>query len=198
MSKKVMVVWLVLLSLLMITAGWAGATKDSDSKEVLGVTFPGKKVVAGKTLYLNGVSYRKALGFMKVYAVGLYLEKKTKDPNEVIESEQIKHMVTHYLTDKVSAERLQKGFLETIKECNPSELITAHEKEINTYAGWLDKGTQPGAVSVSTYIPGKGLTLVYQGEEKGTIPGKDFAQMYYRFNVGEKANSKIRKGLLDQ
>ena len=41
--------------------------------EVLGVTFPGEKTIEGKTLKLNGVTYRKAMGFVKVYAAGLYL-----------------------------------------------------------------------------------------------------------------------------
>ena len=49
--------------------------------EALGVKFPGEKVVEGKTLKLNGVSYRKALGFVKVYAGGFYLENPTNDPN---------------------------------------------------------------------------------------------------------------------
>jgi hypothetical protein len=31
---------------------------------------------------------------------------------------------------------------------------------------------------------------------KGTIPGRTFARMYYRYNVGEKADSRIREGLL--
>ncbi len=51
-------------------------------------------------------------------------------------------------------------------------------------------------VSSSTYVPGKGLTMTYQGEVRGTIPGSTFMQMYYRYNVGEKAPKNISKGLL--
>ena len=152
----------------------------------------------GKTLKLNGVAYRKALGFVKVYVVGLYLENPTQDPQQVIESEQVKHMVTHYLTSMATAKKLSEGFVETIEKCNPPELVQAHKADIETYASWLDKDMKPGLTSVSTYLPGKGLTLVYQGEERGTIPGKEFAQMYYRYNVGEKAQKNIRQGLLGQ
>jgi len=38
--------------------------------------------------------------------------------------------------------------------------------------------------------------MTYQGEVRGTIPGSTFMQMYYRYNVGEKAPKNIRKGLL--
>jgi hypothetical protein len=164
--------------------------------EVLGVTFPGEKVVAGKTLTLNGVAYRKALGIVKVYAVGLYLEKPSKDPQEVIESEQVKHLLTHYLTNKATAQKIQEGFMEVITECNPPELMAANRADLEKYAAWLDKDMAPGLTSFSTYVPGKGLTLTYQGKERGTISGSTFMQMYYRCNVGEKAPKNIRKGLL--
>jgi hypothetical protein len=193
MCKKMMVGLAVITGLLMLNANWLSA---ADDKEVLGVTFPGEIIVAGKTLHLNGVAYRKALGFIKVNAVGLYLERTTKDADEVIESEQVKHMVTHFLTDKATAKKIRKGFLDLIQKCNPEKMVITHKEEIETYAGWLDKDMKPGQTSISTYVPGKGLTLVYQGEEKGTIVGKEFAQMYYRYNVGEKASKKLREGLL--
>ena len=163
---------------------------------VLGVTFPGEKVIEGKTLTLNGVAYRKAMGIVKVYAVGLYLEKPSQDPQEVIESEQVKYLLTHSLTKKATAKKIQEGFLEVITECNPPDLVAANRADIDKYAAWLNKDMAPGLTSFSTYVPGKGLTLTYQGEERGTISGSTFMQMYYRYNVGEKAPKNIRKGLL--
>ncbi len=174
------------------TVGLAGA----GDVEILGVKFPGEKVIEGKTLKLNGVAYRKALGFVKVYVVGLYLENPTKDPKAVIESEQVKHMLTHYLTGKATAKKLKNGFIEEIEKCNPKELVDANRADIEKYASWLDKDMKPGLTSKSTYVPGRGLTLEYQGQIRGTISGNTFAQMYYQYNVGEKAKKKIRKGLL--
>ncbi|HSO20211.1 MAG TPA: chalcone isomerase family protein [Desulfosarcina sp.] len=164
--------------------------------EILGVKFPTEKVVEGKTLKLNGVSYLKKLGFVKVYAVGLYLENPTRNPQEVIESEQVKYMLTHYLTSKATATKISEGFIELMAQGNPKELVDANRADIERYAAWLDKDMQPGLTSESVYVPGKGLTLTYQGQLRGTIPGSTFAQMYYRYNVGENADKKIREGLL--
>ncbi len=164
--------------------------------EILGVKFPAEKVIDGKTLKLNGVSYLKKMGFVKVYAVGLYLENPSKDPKEVIESEQVKYMLTHYLTSKATAKKISEGFIDLMEKGNPKALVDANRADIETYASWLDKDMKPGLTSESVYIPGKGLTLTYQGEIRGTIPGNTFAQMYYRYNVGENADKKIRKGLL--
>ena len=164
--------------------------------EILGVKFPTEKTIEGKTLTLNGVSYLKKLGFVKVYAVGLYLENPSKDPQEVIESEQVKYMLTHYLTSKATAKKIRNGFIDLMEKGNPKDLVAANRADIEKYASWLDKDMQPGLTSESVYVPGKGITLTYQGEVRGTISGSTFAQMYYRYNVGEKANKKIRKGLL--
>jgi L-fucose mutarotase/ribose pyranase (RbsD/FucU family) len=172
------------------------AAGHADDVSILGVTFPAEKVIAGKTLRLNGVSYLKKLGFVKVYAVGLYLEEPTQDADAVIESEQVKYMLTHYLTKKATAKKIREGFIELMETGNPGDLVAANRSDIEQYAAWLDKDMAPGLTSESLYIPGQGLTLTYQGEVRGTIPGSVFAQMYYRYNVGEKADKRIRDGLL--
>jgi hypothetical protein len=185
----------ILAAILFLLFGMAVVPASADM-EILGVTFPGEKIIEGKTLKLNGVAYRKALGFIKVFVVGLYLEHPTQDAQEVINSQQVKYLLTHYLTSKATAQKIREGFLELIEECNPPEEVAAHKSDIDKYASWLDKDMAPGLTSYSTYVPGKGLTLTYQGEVKGTIPGDAFMKLYYRYNVGEKANKKISAGLL--
>jgi hypothetical protein len=168
----------------------------SDAVEVLGVKFPKVKVVEGKTLTLNGVAVRKALGFIKVYAVGLYLEKPTGDAAEAIASEQIKQLSFHYLTHRATAKKLREGFLEGFKEANPADKVARNIADAERYASWYDKDMAPGLTAETTYVPGKGLTLVYQGETRGTIANPEFVHMYYVYNFGEKANAGIRDGLL--
>jgi hypothetical protein len=168
----------------------------SDAVEVLGARFPKVKVVEGKTLTLNGVAVRKALGFIKVYAVGFYLEKPTGDAAEAIASEQIKQLSFHYLTHRATAKKLREGFLEGFKEANPAEKVARNIADAQRYASWYDKDMAPGLTAETTYVPGKGLTLVYQGETRGTIANPEFVNMYYVYNFGEKANAKIRDGLL--
>jgi hypothetical protein len=172
------------------------ALAETATVEVLGVQFPKEKVIEGKTLKLNGVSYLKKFGFVKVYAVGLYLEQPSHDPETVISSQQMKYMLIHYLTNKATAAKLREGFIELIEGCNPPTMAEANRKDIETYASWLDKDMAPGLTSESLYVPGRGLTLTYQGQVRGTISGQAFAEMYYRYNVGEKADKTIREGLL--
>lgn len=168
-----------------------------ETVELYGVQLAKEKVVAGKTLKLNGVACRKAaMGFVKVYVVGLYLEEPTHEGNVVITSEQVKQLYFHYLTSKATAKKLQKGFIDLIRECNTPEMFERNQKDVERYASWFDKDMQPGLTSVTTYVPGKGLTMEYQGQERGTIQNQEFIEMYFRYNFGEKAITKIRDGLL--
>jgi len=168
----------------------------AEDKEILGVTFPGEKVVAGKTLTLNGVAYRKALGFVKVFVNGLYLENPTQNADEVVNSEQVKHLVTHYLTKKATAKKIQEGVREAMHECNPADMVAAQQTDVDRLISWMDKDMAPGLTTESTYIPGKGLTYTYQGVTKGTIAGSDFMKMYFNMSFGDKAPKKVRNGLL--
>jgi hypothetical protein len=143
------VVLVALACLLLMTSPALG----EEDVEILGVRFAPEKVVEGKTLKLNGVAYRKALGFFKVYVVGLYLERPTGDPQEVITSEQVKQLHFHYLSDRVTAKKLRDGFLDLMKECNPTEMYERNEEDVQLYASWLDKDMRPGLTSISTYVP---------------------------------------------
>ncbi len=172
------------------------AAARGGERGIAGVRFPTEKVVAGKTVHLNGVALRKAYIFVKVFAGAFYLEHPTHNAPEAIESEQVKHFVLHYLTDKATAEKLQKGFVEAMEKANPSELVEKHRNLIRRFASWLDRDMKPGATSVSTYVPGKGLTFWLMGEKKGTITDTEFIRMYYRYNLGKKADSNLRKGYL--
>ncbi len=191
MSERFLLVAAVGLVLLLAIVSAA-----AEEAEIAGVSFPGEKVVAGKTLELNGLACRRAFLVVKVYAGGLYLEHTTRDSQEAIESEQAKQIHLHYLTDRVTSARLRKGFIEAIEKANPPELVEAHRAEIETYASWLDRDMAPGATSITTYVPGQGLTLALDGEVKGTIPGEEFARMYFRYNLGPEANADLRKGYL--
>jgi hypothetical protein len=189
--------WMVLTVVFAVAFAFAVPVGAGDM-EIGGVTFPGEKVVAGKQLQLNGVAIRKALGFVKVFCGGFYLENPTKDAKTAIESEQVKQFYIHYLTSQATAEKLQEGFIEAIEEANSPALVQAQQKNIQLYASWLDKDMAPGMTSIGTYVPGKGLTLTYQGVEKGTISDPDFVRMYFIYNLGKDANKKLRQGYLGQ
>lgn len=183
-----------LLVMLLVLAG--SQTAFSTEKEILGVKYPIQKLINDTPVTLNGVASRRAMLVVNVFAGAFYLEHPTQNATEAIESEQIKQFVLTYLTDRATADRLREGFIEAMEKANPPELVAAQQANIQLYASWLDKDMAEGLTSIATYIPGEGLTLEYQGQIKGTITDPEFIRMYFRYNLGEQADKRLRDGYL--
>ena len=65
--------------------------------------FPPTMPAESRTLSLNGVGTRKATIFkVKVYDAALYLEKKSKNAEEILDSNQIKRVDMFFLRDRRS------------------------------------------------------------------------------------------------
>jgi len=152
-------------------------------------------IIAEKKLMLNGVGNRKYLWY-RVITGGLYLERPTNDPRIVIESEQIKRLHEHFRPVKVQATWIRRGVLRLFTKHNPKELVEKHKENIDKFASWFDKEARKGTKAIITYMPGNGLTLEYDGELKGTIPGREFARMYFRSIFGEEADKKTKEEFL--
>ena len=125
MSRNIVFAAVVVALLFLVSS-----VSAEDGVEIAGVIFPKQKVVEGKTLTLNGVALRKAMGFVKVYVAGLYLETPASDANDIIGSEQIKQLYTHYLSSMVTAEKLQDGFIDLMETCNPPEMFQRNKRHL--------------------------------------------------------------------
>jgi hypothetical protein len=65
-----------------------------------GVTLPDRVAVANKTLVLNGLGLRRVTIFkVKVYLAGLYLESRSSNANQIMQSTQRKRLVLRLLHD---------------------------------------------------------------------------------------------------
>ncbi|MBN2515663.1 MAG: chalcone isomerase family protein [Deltaproteobacteria bacterium] len=183
----------VIIAALLLTAviGYSYAENVSTTD----VSFPETIHAGGKTLKLNGVGKRKFL-WHTVISAGLYLEHRTNDAGNVIESEQVKCLYNQFLVDKIPAQWVRKGVQRLFKKTNSSELCLKHKEELEQFALWYDSDVSRGETSIITYVPGVGLTLKYRGRVKGTIPGREFARMYFSCGFGHNADETAKKGFL--
>ncbi len=85
------------------------------------IKVPSKLIHDGKTLVLNGASYRK-VGFirLKVWLSALYLEKKSGEVDQVINSNETKIIVLHPLYDVSAADSVKGWRLSLDEKCDES------------------------------------------------------------------------------
>lgn len=178
------------LALALAGAGAASAVAGEKGD----VEMPDRLTVAGKALVLNGMGIREATMFdVNVYVAGLYLEKKTRDGGEVINSEQVKRLDLVFVRD-VDRDDVTDAWSTQFKK-NGADMVKL-KASIDRLNSWMS-GMDEGQKLSFTYEPGKGLTVVVKGAVKGTIPGADFGRAFFAIWFGPSPPNKgLKNGLL--
>ena len=180
----------IVLAIVMLAAGLAAAS----AAELAGVAFPDTATVAGKELVLNGLGLREKL-WIDVYVAGLYLEKKTAEPRQVVESAQVKRLRMQFLYKKVTAKQLVEAWNEGFA-ANAGDAAAALRPKLEQLDSWM-VDVAKGDEMVFTSVPGQGLEVQIRGQVEGRIEGDDFARAFWSIFLGEKPpTEKLKKGLL--
>jgi len=156
------------------------------------VRMPDTVNILGRQVKLNGMGLRKKFIF-DVYVAGLYVESPTRDPAEIIASDQVKRMTLFVLRDlgrdKIG-EALREGFQENAKEQMPAL------KDRLDHLVAMVPDAKKGSSIVITYFPGTGTSLA-TSSERSVIPGKDFADALFSVWLGPQVpEDSLKKGLL--
>lgn len=146
-------------------------------------------------LKLNGAGMRKVL-LIDMYAGGLYLTKKSKDPKEILDADEtmvIKlNIVSSFVTQKKMIKAVKDGFNKATFG-NTKGL----EKRINKFTGFFSEPIVKNDIFDIVYIKGKGITAFKNGKELGVIEGRDFKYALFKIWLGdEPASEEIKNGML--
>lgn len=158
-----------------------------------GAQFPDHVEVARKTLSLNGVAVRTATIFnVKVYAAGLYLERRSSDAGQILQSSAPKRLALKFLRD-VDRDQIENAWIDGLrknaKDARPFEprmrLLIAHIPD-------LKKGDQ----LAFDFVRG-GVQVTCARGARTTIAGDDFARALLALMLGLKpADEDLKDGLL--
>jgi Chalcone isomerase-like len=147
---------------------------------VAGVDLPGSVTVAGRTLQLNGAGVRTRF-FVKVYAIGLYLERVTADAGAVLAADETRHVELRLLRS-LSADDITSAIVTAVEESAGDALPTLRSR-----LDRLRTMFRPAAAGESItldYVPGTGTAISANGEPLGTLEGKDLADVLLSVWIG--------------
>jgi len=162
--------------------------------ELSGVDMPDTVSVDGKELTLNGMGLREKM-WIDVYVAGLYLESKSDDAQQILESDQTKYIRMHFLYKKVAAKKLVAAWDDGIAN-NAADQKAKLKSGLDQLNSWMvDLGKGDEMIFMAT--PGKGLAVEVKGEQKGVIEDEAFAKAFWAIFIGGKPpTDKLKKGLL--
>ncbi len=165
-------------------------------QECGGVRMPERMNVGGTELVLNGMGIREATVLnVDVYVAGLYLENRSRDANRILDQGQTKHMVLKLVRD-VSREEMVDAVTEGIR--NNAGEDYAQMREQTRQLARLIPALDEGDTITFTYAPAQeGLSVVVNGQRRGTVEGADFARVFYMIWLGDAPpNPGLKRGLL--
>ncbi len=163
------------------------------AKEVAGVNFPQTVQAGGKTLTLNGVGVRSRF-FIKVYAIGLYLEQPATSAAAILGADQVRRAELRMLRS-VSASEMADAIGEAFT-ANAGSNAAALQDRLGRFKAMFPAASS-GEVITLTYIPGTGTVVGAGGKDLGTIEGKDFADVLFSAWIGaHPVDDSLKQALL--
>jgi len=168
--------------------------------DVGGVKVADTASVGGKTLVLNGAAMRQIL-IVKIYAIGLYVEKKSNSAAEILNVNTPKRIALHILRE-VNSDEFGQLFITSMNKNSTKEekakvvAQTSQFGEIFADMGAVKKGD----VIWLDWIPGKGTVTYVNGKQIGdALPDLAFNQSVMRIWLGEHPpQSNIKPALLGE
>lgn len=164
--------------------------------EVEGVTLPESVQLGGETLQLNGAGVRSKF-FFDIYVGALYLPESTESAREAMAMPGPKRVLMHFLYSEVSREKLVDAWKEGFDANNPDALRRAIAERLERFNAMFET-VREGDVITMDYVPGKGTSVYYNDELKGSVPGDDFARALLRVFIGPNPpDSDLKRGMLE-
>jgi hypothetical protein len=176
---------------------WMG---PAQGVEIGGAQLPDRTTVSagGPEIVLNGAGLRIKF-FVKVYAAGLYLEKKSGIPAAVLALAGPKRVSMHLLRD-VSAKQILDALHEGVEANNSAAAREKLKPQLDALdAVMIGMGPiKKGDVVTLDYVPGSGTVVTVNGQPKGKpIAGNALYDALLRVWLGDDpVQEDLKKELL--
>lgn len=183
------------LACIALAVGLTMASSPLHAAQCDGVKFPDQVTVAGEPLVLNGLGIRKATIFrINVYVGALYLTHRSGNAAAILNSDQPSEIVLHFRWH-VTAGELRDAWNEGFAHSAKGQL-PALRARIATLDGWMN-GVGSGQTMTFIHERGQGIRYLFNGVQRGTIPGADFARAFLGIWLGPHPPTKaLQAGLL--
>jgi len=165
--------------------------------QVAGVNLADQATLANAELALNGAGLRKLI-FFNVYAMGLYLPKKTANAAEAVAMEGPKRVALLMLRN-VGHERFTKALVEGITENHSEAEVKALQPRIDALnATMAQVGEAKKGSTITLDWNGAATQIVIDGKPAGQpIAGADFYRALLRIWLGDNpVQEDLKKALL--
>ena len=189
MNSERLIASMLLPLLLVCGPAWGGKVK--------GVEVPETARVGGQQLALNGTGIRTKF-FFDIYVGALYLPQRTQDAAKAIAMDGPKRITMDILYKKITQDQMKEAWEEGFRDnLSDERLATVRPGLSQLEAAFPD--LKRGDHVTLDLIPGTGLRIAFNGEEKTVIAGDELQTGVLKVWLGEEpADDDLKAGMLGQ
>jgi hypothetical protein len=163
------------------------------AEKIGGVILPDKLTLGEENLILNGGGVRKKI-IIKVYSCGLYLPAINSNVTNILEAKTAISVRMHFIYKEVDQAKLIEAWNEGFVNGGFQNQFAV---EIAKFNKMFNAPAKKGDVYDIAYLPAKGLQVIKNGIEVGTIKSPGFRKAVFSIWLGDNsALPKLKKAML--
>ena len=163
------------------------------AEKIGGVILPDELTLGEEDLILNGGGVRKKV-IIKVYTGGLYLPAKANNATSILNAETAISVRMHFIYKKVDQAKLIDAWNEGFVNGGFQNQFAV---EIGKFNKMFNAPALSGDIYDIAYLPAKGVQVIKNGIEVGTIESPGFRKAVFSIWLGENsALPKLRNAML--
>ena len=160
-------------------------------KTVSGVKVDAKLNLEGQSLVLNGAGTRVKM-FMDMYVGALYLEKKSTNANEIMNSKEGAAIKLNIVSGLITSDKMISAINEGFENATGKK-TTPLKAKIDKFKGFFKEEIKKGDIFIIINVPNEGVVVYKNGVKKGSIDGHDFKKALFGIWLCDKPADKELK-----
>mgnify|MGYP003635499402 FL=1 len=162
-----------------------------------GVDVPDTYTTNSTELQLNGAGTRSKF-FIDLYVGSLYVPKAQHDGNAVVDADEPQAITLHITSDMITSDRMTEATMEGFEASTGGDMAPI-QSEIDQFMSVFKEEIKEGDVFDLVYVPGEGVKVFKNSEQKGTVGDLEFKKALFGIWLSdEPAQKSLKKKMLGQ
>ncbi|MDF0752534.1 chalcone isomerase family protein [Marinobacter sp. 71-i] len=175
----------------------AALSAPASALTVEGVDLPDTYSAMDTELKLNGAGTRSKW-FMDLYIGGLYLPETINDGQAIINADEPQAITLHIISGMITSDKMKSATMEGFENSTDGDLA-AIKDDVDAFLDVFSEEIKDGDVFDLVYLPGEGVRVLKNGEQRATIGDLEFKKALFGIWLSdEPAQEDLKEKMLGQ
>lgn len=175
----------------------AALSTPATALTVEGVDVPDTYSAMDTELKLNGAGTRSKW-FMDLYIGGLYVPETIDDGQAIINADEPQAITLHIISGMITSDKMKSATMEGFENSTGGDMA-AIKSDVDTFLDVFSEEIKDGDVFDLVYLPGEGVRVLKNGEQRATIGDLEFKKALFGIWLSdEPAQEDLKEKMLGQ